>query len=90
MALFGDGIQQTNVPRGIAIDPAGGMYVTGQSSTSGLITTRNAFQKSRGGNEDTFVAKFTARRPRGDLNADGSVDLLFQNTKTSDLDSFGR
>jgi hypothetical protein len=50
---------------GIAVNPLGIAYLTGQTSSTDFPTTSRAFQKSfGGGNSDGFVAK---------LSADGSV-----------------
>jgi hypothetical protein len=45
---------------GIAVDSAGSAYVTGQAWSSDFPTTVGAFQTSRRGNNDGFVAKLTA------------------------------
>jgi hypothetical protein len=49
---------------GIAIDPSGCAYVTGDTRSPNFPTTRGAFQTTYGGNSDVFVTK---------LNAAGSV-----------------
>jgi hypothetical protein len=43
--------------RAIAVDSAGGVYITGQTASPDLLV-RNGFQRGYGGNKDAFVAKF--------------------------------
>lgn len=43
---------------GIALDPAGYVYVTGYTHSTNFPATSNAFQRSFAGIEDVFVAKF--------------------------------
>jgi hypothetical protein len=57
----------TDVPRGIAVDPAGEAYVTGSARTTDFPTTPGAFQTTAPGFGAAFVTK---------LNAAGS-DLVY-------------
>ncbi len=44
---------------GIALDPAGNIYVTGETNSSNFPVTSGAFLTHAPGGEDAFVAKFT-------------------------------
>jgi hypothetical protein len=50
----------TDVGYGIAVDAAGNAYVTGFTASSDFPTTPGAFQTSRRGDDDAFVAKLNA------------------------------
>jgi hypothetical protein len=43
--------------RGIAVDPAGNAYVTGETTSTNFPTTPGAFQIASGGTRDAFVTK---------------------------------
>jgi hypothetical protein len=48
-------------PHGIALDPSGGVYVAGETSSTDFPTTTGAFQPSSGGGfSDSFVAKISS------------------------------
>jgi len=46
--------------RGIAVDPAGRAYVTGETTSPDFPTTSGAYQRTHGGETDAFVAVLTA------------------------------
>jgi hypothetical protein len=71
------GSGNTDIARAIAVDGSGNAYVTGRAS-SGSFPTVNAYDTSRNGNSDAFVAK---------LNTDGS-DLLYSTYLGGDDTSF--
>ena len=48
-----------DVARGIAVDPLGNAYVTGDTYSSNFPTTPGAFQTTYGGYGDTFVSKLS-------------------------------
>ena len=54
--LFGG--NQTDTGRAIAYGPGGKIYITGDTDSSNLSTSANAFQTSDSGNLDGFVAGF--------------------------------
>jgi hypothetical protein len=54
------GATSSDYGEGIAIDTGGSAYVTGYSSSSDFPTTAGAFQTSRRGGWDVFVAKLNA------------------------------
>ncbi len=45
---------------GIAVDQAGNVYVTGETNSSGFPTTLGGYDRDYNGDDDVFVAKFTA------------------------------
>ena len=54
----------TEIPAGIALDPAGAIYVTGYTNSSDYPVTAAALQGNLGGNHDAFVNKIgTAAAP---------------------------
>jgi hypothetical protein len=55
---------------GIAVDGAGGVYLTGSASTTDFPTTAGAFQRTLGGGSDAFVAKFNT-------SLSGAASLLY-------------
>jgi hypothetical protein len=55
LRVFGG--QQTDTPRGIAVDGAGNAYVTGFTSSTDFPTTAGVYRTSSAGNEDGFVLK---------------------------------
>ncbi len=50
---------------GIAIDASGNIVITGQTSSTSGIATSGAYQTSKGGGYDAFIAKFNASGVRG-------------------------
>ena len=54
------GGEQTDTPRGIAVDVSGNVYVTGFTLSSDFPTTTGAYQTSFRGSESAFVAKLNA------------------------------
>ena len=45
---------------GVAMDPAGNIYVAGQTNSTNLPVTAGAFQQTAGGGQDAFVVKYAA------------------------------
>jgi hypothetical protein len=65
---------------GIALDPAGNAYVTGQTGSTNFPTTPGAFQPSFSGGGDAFVAKFAEPTPppagtAGKVTGGGSINV---------------
>ncbi len=65
---------------GIAVDPAGNAYVTGQTQNAAFPVTPGAFDVTYNGGSDAFVAKF---------NADGS-DVLYATFLGGTAEDIGR
>lgn len=61
--FLGGGTQSDRV-RGVALDEAQNIYVTGQTQNTGFPTTEGAFDRTYNGGEDAFVSK---------LNPEGSA-----------------
>jgi hypothetical protein len=57
--MFGAG-NDSMMPAGLAVDPAGNMYVAMNDETAGTIVTPGSFQQTFGGWTDGFVAKISA------------------------------
>lgn len=55
---FGDTLE--DVAQGIACDPQGNVYITGQTKSIVNIATPNAFQTTLGGGYDIFLTKFSS------------------------------
>ncbi len=45
---------------GVAVDPAGGVYVAGDTNSDSFPVTNGVFQKTRSGGYDAFLTKFAA------------------------------
>lgn len=58
--MFGAG-NDSMMPAGLAVDPAGNMYVAMNDETAGTIVTPGSFQQTFGGWTDGFVAKISAQ-----------------------------
>ncbi|MBX7222264.1 MAG: putative Ig domain-containing protein [Blastocatellia bacterium] len=61
---------------GLAVDTCGRAYLTGQTDSTTLPITNNAFQKNNGGNGDVFVAVFDTTVQNGQ-NANALVYSTF-------------
>ena len=79
--LGGSGQENTCLCGGIATDPAGGTYVTGDTVSVGDFPTANPLQSAFAGGVDAFVAKFTFAvgvsidiKPGNDPNAINPAD----------------
>ena len=55
--VFGGGNFDEVAVNGLALDSAGNAYLTGEADSANFPTTPGAFQRSRGGASDTFLAK---------------------------------
>jgi hypothetical protein len=53
------GSSNSDVARGIAIDPLGDVYVVGNTASADFPVTMGAFDTSHNGHADVFVARFT-------------------------------
>ncbi|MDI1476377.1 SBBP repeat-containing protein [Polyangium sp. y55x31] len=69
-------------PYGIAVDPAGNAYVTGETPSSDFPVTPGAMQKTRRGDTDAFVTKLNASGSSlvystylGGSGSDGATDI---------------
>jgi hypothetical protein len=58
--MFGAG-NDSMMPAGLAVDPAGNMYVAMNDETAGTIVTPGSFQQTFGGWTDGFVARISAQ-----------------------------
>ena len=68
----------------LAVDPAGNVYVTGDTNADDFPIMPGAFQMIRAGYYDAFVARVSTFT-RLDLNHDDQPDLLFQNQSNGTL-----
>ncbi|HWT03472.1 MAG TPA: Ig-like domain-containing protein [Pyrinomonadaceae bacterium] len=59
-STFLGGGPQSDRAYGIAVDPSGNAYVTGQTQNAAFPVTPGAFDVTYNGGEDAFVAKFSA------------------------------
>jgi hypothetical protein len=78
--LGGSGAGQGDDGRGIAVDSAGGAYVTGFTNSNDFPTTPGAFQTTNAGGQDAFVTK---------LNATGSAPLMYSTYLGGSADESG-
>ena len=53
------GGEENDSTEGVAVDTAGNAFVTGGTKSSGFPTTGNAYQGTRGGDTDAFLAKIS-------------------------------
>lgn len=67
---------------GIAVDAANKIYITGEATTSNF-PTKNAFQNSKGGTRDAFIAKF-------DVTQSGNNSLIYSSYLGGSGTEFGR
>lgn len=58
--------------QGVALDPAGDIYVTGFTASPDFPVTAGAFDVIHGGDEDAFVAKLSPSGPQGVLVGTGT------------------
>jgi hypothetical protein len=73
--------------RGIAVDTAGGAYVTGATASPGFPTSAKALERRHQGNEDAFVAKLNPKGSRLDYSTYlGGAALDFGRSVALDAD----
>ncbi|HJP92353.1 MAG TPA: SBBP repeat-containing protein [Pyrinomonadaceae bacterium] len=78
------GGSSTDAAISIAVDPAGSIYLTGQTFSADFPTTPGAFQTVFGGNSDAFVAKVVFSSFDVCLQDDGNGDSFQFNSTTGE------
>jgi len=84
--FFGGGTAPTNIPHDqgtdIAVGGPGSVYITGETMSSDMPTTPNAYDTTLGGHRDAFIARF-------DTSQVGVASLLYSSYLGGSTGGFG-